>query len=68
MLEASRGSRCKVILKEWERRLGRPVVELDGELYQLVKRDSLTQEAIQDARKFGGFFAEYRLLKLGKAL
>jgi hypothetical protein len=44
-----------------------PIVELEGEIYQLRKVDYIRQ-VLPLARKYGGFFHDYRLVKLGKAI
>ena len=43
-------------------------VDIDGEIYQLKRSDFETEEAIASARKYGGFYSMYRLVKLGKPI
>jgi len=42
----------------------RLIVELDGELYELTKQDRV----IALAQKYHGFYHDYRLVHLGKAI
>jgi hypothetical protein len=46
----------------------RVIVELNGELYELNKERSETRFAIDLARKHHGFYHDYRLVHLGKAI
>lgn len=43
-------------------------VEIDGEVYQLKRKDFETEDAIESARKHGGFYSQYRLVKIGKPI
>jgi len=63
-------SRVKSILAtERDAKGGRRViVELDGELYELEKDNSKTRLVIELAHKHGGFYHDYRLIHLGKAI
>jgi hypothetical protein len=45
----------------------RVTTQIDGELYELGRAD-LTAQTIDSARKHGGFYSEYRLIKLGKPI
>lgn len=46
---------------------GRVITEIDGELYELT-RASHTTQAVESCRKHGGFFCEYRLIRLPKPI
>lgn len=61
--------RYKAVVLAWEelKEPGRPIVDIDGELYQL-KRHDFDEDAIESARKHGGFYSMYRLIKIGKPL
>jgi hypothetical protein len=48
-----------------DREKGFPLVELNGEIYQLRKTD-LDAQTLEAGRKHRGFFLDYRLVKLGK--
>jgi hypothetical protein len=41
---------------------------IDGEIYQLKRSDFETEDAIAAARKHGGFYSMYRLVKVGKPI
>jgi hypothetical protein len=58
-------TQIKAVL-ESERAKGshRIIVDLDGEIYELTKRDVI----IELCRKHGGFYHDYRLVRLGKPL
>lgn len=43
------------------------ITAIDGELYELGRTD-LMAHTLDSARKHGGFFSEYRLIKLGKPI
>ena len=45
----------------------RVIAQIEGELYELGRTD-LTAEALKVARKHGGFYSEYRLIRLGKPI
>jgi hypothetical protein len=47
---------------------GRVIADIDGEIYELGRRDDSVQDEVVDARKFGGFYAQYRLIKLGRPI
>lgn len=64
-------ARYKAIIEEQRKagNEGRIITTIDGEIYELQRRDwGDTQEVIEQARKFGGFYSEYRLMKIGKPI
>jgi hypothetical protein len=63
--------RFKTVLLAWEElKKTQPLLaEIDGEFYQLKRYDfEDTQDTIQSARKHGGFYSMYRLIKIGKPI
>jgi hypothetical protein len=62
--------RYKQVLLAWDQLKKREqlTVEIDGEIYQLKRKDFETQDAIESARKHGGFYSQYRLVKIGKPI
>jgi hypothetical protein len=54
----------------WDRlkKRERLTVDIDGEIYQLKRCDFETEDAIASARKHGGFYSMYRLVKVGKPI
>ena len=69
-LEARRDEligRFKRVLEVAEHHRRRVIAQIDGELYELGRVD-LTAQTLDAARKHGGFFTEYRLIKLGKPI
>ena len=60
-------TRFKRILEACKDSPNRILVKIEGEVYQL-QRLNLTQDAIESARKHGGFYSQYRLAKLGARL
>jgi hypothetical protein len=64
-------ARYKAILDACDQINMRPVVvEIEGTIYRLERRDDLVpmNEQLRVARKHGGFYAGYRLVKMGKPL
>jgi hypothetical protein len=45
----------------------RVIAQVGSELYELARVD-LTAETLEAGRKHGGFFTEYRLIKLGRPI
>jgi predicted transcriptional regulator len=69
-LEARRDEltgRFKRILEATRENRQRLITTIDGELYELGRAD-LVNQTVDAARKHGGFFTEYRLIKLGKPI
>lgn len=61
-------TRIKAVLQsEREKGNQRIIYDLDGEIYELTKVDE-TIQAIDSARKHGGFYFDYRLVRLGKPI
>jgi hypothetical protein len=62
--------RYKKVLEAWKHLKEREhlTVEIEGEFYQLKRYDFETQDVIESGRKHGGFYGQYRLIKIGKPL
>lgn len=59
--------RFKRVLEAADHHRRRIITQIDGELYELGRVD-LTTATLDSARKHGGFFTQYRLIKLGKPI